>query len=129
MLPGAGKGLFSKVLIKKGTIIIEYRGKITSWEDANHDDGKNAYIYYVNKYHVIDAGKNIKWPARYANDARGIKQIKGLTNNSTYIVDENDKVFIKAFKNIPAGAEILVGYGKRYWEVIKKYMAEEKRNQ
>lgn len=123
-LPGAGKGLFTKLFIRKGTIITEYKGKITSWEDADHDDGKNAYIYYVNKYRVIDASKNKQWLARYANDAKGLKQVKGLLNNSTYIIDENEKVFIKAFKNIPAGSEILVSYGKKYWEVINKYRKE-----
>ena len=57
--------------------------------------------------------------ARYANDARGIHRIKGLSNNSEY-TEEEEKVYIDAIKNIPAGAEILVGYGNDYWKVVKE---------
>ena len=117
--PNAGKGLFTKEFIPRGTKIIEYKGKITTWNNADHDDGKNAYIYYVNKDHVIDASKQKKHLARYANDAKGLKKIKDVNNNSTYIT-EDEKVFIKAMKNISPGEEILVGYGKKYWDVIKK---------
>lgn len=119
LLPQAGKGLFTKIFINKGALIIQYKGKITSWKDADHDDGKNSYIYYVNKNHVIDASKNKKFLARYANDAAGFKKLKTIKNNSTYIIDENKRVYIRAIKNILPGSEILVGYGKEYWEVQK----------
>src|ERR1700712_3573466 len=115
-IPLSGKGLFTKVLIARGTKIVEYLGKMTTWKDADHDDGKNAYIYYVDKNHVIDASKNKKFLARYANDAKGFKQIKAILNNSTYVINENKRVYIKAIKNILPGSEILVGYGKEYWE-------------
>jgi len=119
-LPNSGKGLFTKIDIQKGEKIIEYKGKITTWNDADHDDGKNPYIYYVNKTHVIDAKNTKNFLARYANDANGQKKIKGLLNNSTYSIQDK-KVFIKAIKNISAGSEILVGYGDEYWETRKKY--------
>ena len=118
-LPSAGKGLFSKQLIKRGTPIVEYKGKVSSWKDADHDDGRNAYIYYVTKDHVIDARENKNLLARYANDAKGFKRKKGIKNNSTYTIDRN-KVFIKAMKDIMPGDEILVGYGKEYWDVMKE---------
>lgn len=54
-LPNAGKGLFTKVFIPKGTRIVEYKGKITTWKEVEDEDGKNAYIFYVKRYHVIDA--------------------------------------------------------------------------
>ena len=118
-LPGSGKGLFTKSDIRKNTKIAEYKGKITTWDKADHDDGKNAYIYYVNKNHVIDAKNNKISLAHYANDADGLKKLKSIVNNSTYAV-EDKKVFIKALTDIPAGSEILVGYGKDYWKVMKK---------
>lgn len=122
-IPGAGQGLFTNVFIPKGTRIIEYTGKVTNWENADHQDGLNAYIYFVSDEHVIDAAKRKKSMARYANDARGMKKIKGLTNNSEY-VEEGNKVYIEATKDIPAGHEILVSYGKEYWDVLKKNYAE-----
>lgn len=122
-IPGAGQGLFTNVFIPKGTRIIEYTGKVTNWENADHQDGLNAYIYFVNDDHVIDAAKRKKSLARYANDARGMKKIKGIVNNAEY-VEEGNRVFIDATKNIEAGSEILVGYGKEYWDVLKKNYAE-----
>ena len=113
-IPGSGKGLFTKTKISKGTRIVEYKGKITSWKDVKYS--KNNYIYYVNRNHVIDAEKNKKALARYANDARGLKKIKGLTNNSKFVKD-GLRVFIESTKSIPQGAEIFVGYGKEYWDV------------
>jgi SET domain-containing protein len=117
-LPKAGKGLFTTKPLKKGTRIAEYRGRITTWKKAKAEEGDNAYIFYVNRNHVIDA-KPSRAKARYANDARGLQRIKGLTNNSEYIED-GVKVYIEAKKNIPAGSEILVGYGKEYWDTIRK---------
>ena len=49
-LPGAGKGLFTKKLIPRGTRIAEYKGKITTWKEVDHRDGLNAYIFYINNY-------------------------------------------------------------------------------
>lgn len=118
-LPGSGKGLFTKSPIPKNTKVAEYKGKITTWEEVDHDDGMNPYIYYVNKNLVIDAKNNKSSLAHYANDANGSSKVKKRGNNSTYTV-ENKRVFIKALTDIPAGAEILVSYGKEYWEVIKK---------
>lgn len=118
ILPKAGKGLFTTKPVKKGTRIVEYKGKIVTWKKAKKEPGDNRYIFYVNRDHVIDA-KRSKAKARYANDAKGIMRIKGITNNSQYIED-GVKVFIEAKKNIPAGAEILVDYGKEYWDSVKQ---------
>lgn len=117
-IPGAGKGLFTKNFIPKGTRIVEYKGKVTTWKEVNHDEGKNGYIYYVKRYHVLDARHHVKALARYANDAMGISRVKGVRNNSSYETN-GLKVYIDAAKDIPAGSEILVGYGKEYWDVIR----------
>ena len=116
-IPGAGKGLFTKKMISKGTRIIEYKGKVTTWKEVDHKEGFNAYIYYVNRNHVIDASGDKKSLARYANDAKGSEQIEALTNNCMYVQD-GLRVFIQAKKDISRNSEILVGYGKEYWDVI-----------
>lgn len=117
-IPNAGKGLFTKKTIPKGTRIIEYKGKISTWKDVKHDEGENGYIFYVNRNHVINALPYKQALARYSNDARGLTKVKGITNNCDYII-EGKRAFIEAKKDIPAGGEILVGYGKEYWDVIK----------
>ena len=117
-LPAAGKGLFTRKSITKGSRIVEYKGKITTWKDVKHDEGSNGYIFYVKRYHVIDARFHSNALARYANDANGLQKVKGLRNNSEYEV-EGLRVFIDAVSDIPAGGEIFVAYGKEYWEVIR----------
>lgn len=118
-IPGAGKGLFTKKSIPKGTRIVEYKGKRTTWKEVKDEDGRNGYIFYINRNNVINGLPDKKALARYANDARGLVRINGLLNNSEYVVD-GSKAYIEAKKNIPAGGEVFVDYGKDYWKVIRE---------
>ena len=117
-IPSSGNGLYTKKFIPKGACIVEYKGRISSWKEVRHNEGENGYIYYVNRNHVIDAASFKKSLGRYANDARGIIKVKGVSNNAEYIT-QGLKVYIKATRDIAAGSEILVGYGKEYWDVIR----------
>ncbi len=117
-IPGSGKGLFTTKPIEKGAIIAEYKGKKTTWAEVDHKEGKNAYIYYVNRNCVIDASEYTHTLARYANDAKGLKIIKGITNNCCFI-KEGERVFLKALRNISPGEELFAGYGKEYWDTVK----------
>ena len=118
-IPNSGKGLFTKKFIPKGTHIVEYKGKISSWKDVKDEDGKNGYIFYVNRNHVIDALPIKTALARYANDARGLSKIKGITNNCDYVLD-GKHAYIESKRDIPAKSEIFVDYGKDYWKVIRE---------
>ncbi len=120
-IPNSGKGLYTKKFIPKGTRIVEYKGRISTWKDVKDEDGKNGYIFYVNRNHVIDALPTKSALARYANDARGLVRITGLTNNCDYIID-GKKAYIESKKDIPAGGEILVDYGNDYWKVVRENM-------
>lgn len=118
-LKGAGKGLFTKRDIPRGTKIVEYKGKVTSWKEVDSKEGLNGYIYYVNREHVIDARPKKDAVARYANDAKGPARVNGVSNNCTYIIEDR-KVFIKSMRHIPGGSELFVGYGKEYWDIIRE---------
>lgn len=125
-IPGAGKGLFTNVFIAKGTRITEYKGRITTWKEVQNDDS-NFYIFFVTQKHVIDASKHKKALARYINDAKGLTRVKGVTNNTEFIKDKY-RVFVEATKDIKAGSELCVGYGKEYWDVIRQNIrADEKK--
>lgn len=126
LIPGAGKGLFTKVDIPEGTRIVEYKGRRTTWKDVKDDDGKNKYIFFINNKNVIDASRNLKQLARYANDAKGIGRVKGLKNNAIYVII-GKKVYIESTRDIPAGTEILVEYGKDYWDVIRENIEIDRR--
>ena len=115
-LPGAGKGLFTKEFIAKGSLITEYKGKITTWKEIQDNDTFNGYVFYINRNHVINALPSVA-VARYANDAKGAVRVRGLVNNAEYDII-NKKVYIKATADIAPGSEILVNYGKEYWDSI-----------
>jgi hypothetical protein len=121
-LPNSGMGLFTKMFIPKGSLIVEYKGRRTTWKEVENDY-KNGYIYFISNSNVIDAKTYKKALGRYANDASGLSRVKGINNNSVY-EGHGDKIFIKAVKDIPAGNEILVDYGKDYWEITKKNLAD-----
>ncbi len=118
-LTGAGKGLFTKIDIRKGTRIVEYKGRVQRWKEVKHEDGHNGYLMYINRNIVINALPSVKTLARYANDARGLVRIKGLRNNSES-VSEGSRCFIESTKAIKKGEEIFVYYGREYWALMKR---------
>jgi uncharacterized protein len=126
-IPNSGKGLFTKKFIPKGTRIVEYKGKATTWKEVKNDSD-NGYIYTINNNHVIDAKTYTKALARYANDARGLVRVKGITNNCTY-ANDGLKAYIESVKDIPAGTEIFVDYGKEYWDVVRDNLKIDKEKQ
>lgn len=117
-LPGAGKGLFTKNLILKGSRIVEYKGEVKTWDEARLD-ATNAYIYFIKPNYVIDARDYPKSLGRYANDAEGLTRTKNKTNNTQFVAD-GLRVFLVALRNIQPGEELLVGYGRKYWDTVRQ---------
>ena len=58
-LPGSGKGLFTRKFIPRGTRIVEYKGRMTTWNEVKND-ADNGYIYTIDNQHVIDAQNSVK---------------------------------------------------------------------
>ena len=119
-LPNAGKGLFSKRDIKKGERIVEYVGEIITEKelDRRAENDIYGYAFYINKNRCIDAFYMPEALARFANDAKGITRLPGVTNNAEYEVWKN-RGWIKATKDIKAGSEIFVSYGAEYWKDMR----------
>jgi uncharacterized protein len=119
-LPMAGKGLFTDKPIKKNTKIIEYRGEIINWKqyEKRVAEDKDGYLFFISNSRCIDAYPTPQYKGRYANDAAGLKRVKGLSNNSSYQVFGN-KCYIVAERDIKAGEEIFVDYTQDYWECIR----------
>ena len=118
-LPNAGKGLFTKVFIPKGTRITEYKGKVMTWKEVEKmADYRNGYVFYFTRNYVIDAWNSKVGLAHFANDAKGLGKVEGIKNNCEYDT-EKKHCFVVASRNILAGSEILVGYGPEYWQVIR----------
>ncbi len=128
-IPGSGKGLFINRDVKKGERIVEYLGEIINWKecDVRVDKDEGGYVFFVNRNKCIDAFHTPEALARYANDAKGLSKVKGLTNNCVYEVYKKNG-WIKAVKDIKAGSEVFVSYGAEYWRDIRyNIKIEEKR--
>jgi len=129
-IPNAGKGLFTTSRIRKGDLIVEYKGEKLTWNQCMKRYGKDIdharYLYFVSNKNCIDAQHTVNELARYANDACGFSLKKGLNNNSEY---KNIKgvPHIIATKVIPPGREILVDYSGDYWEMMRKEQKEKEK--
>ena len=126
-LPGAGKGLYTTKTIRKDSKIIGYRGEIIGYNEYRKRTRKEQdhYLFFVRMDLCIDAMHTPQYKARYANDAAGITRLKGVKNNSDYIIF-GDKCFIVASRDIKAGEEIFVNYTKSYWSYMRKRMKKNK---
>jgi SET domain-containing protein len=100
----AGLGLFAAEDIKKDQLIIEYTGERISDEEANQRGGR--YLFAVTDDLVID-GTGRENISRYINHA--------CKPNAEAEHDEtDDRIYIRACKNIKTGEEITYDYGKEY---------------
>jgi uncharacterized protein len=122
-IPGAGKGLFATGVFKRGDQVIEYTGENITWAECKRRnellDGVGAYYFYVSPRKCVDAQNVLDSLARYANDAAGLVRIEGIKNNSRFEVIKG-KPYIIASRTIKPGDEILVGYGKEYWDAMRE---------
>jgi SET domain-containing protein len=102
-----GRGVFATTLIKRGTSIIEYKGKRSSWDDAmerpdsDPDDPAHTFLFEIDDGRVIDA--RIR-----GNAARWINhscQPNCITQES-----EKGRVHIEAKRKIQPGEELTYDY-------------------
>jgi SET domain-containing protein len=114
-----GKGMYALQDIPAGEVLIEYKGEVIGWQEAldrhPHDpsDPHHTFYFSLEDGNCIDAkfgGNDARWinhscaPNCEADEVRG-------------------RVFIKALKNLKAGAELFYDYGlvidERYTAKLK----------
>ncbi|HVN34148.1 MAG TPA: SET domain-containing protein-lysine N-methyltransferase [Casimicrobiaceae bacterium] len=99
--------MFASRTIPKGTVIIEYRGVRTSWEEASERQSNDAgdplhtFIFAISDGRVIDA-------SRRGNAARWINH--SCAPNCKPYEDDEGRVFIEAARTIRAGDELTYDY-------------------
>jgi SET domain-containing protein len=100
--PIHGTGGFAKAAIPKGTCILEYLGeKIGKDESLRRCEQNNAFIFSLNNEQDLDG--NVAWnPARFLNHS--------CAPNCEAEKDD-DRIWIVATRDIPAGEEITFNYG------------------
>jgi uncharacterized protein len=101
-----GLGLFATAPIQKRTIIVEYKGRKLTTEQADKVEARgNRYLYEINSRWTID-GTTRKNLGRYANHSC-------RPNAESHQVGH--RVFIRAIKGIKPGDEITWNYGRDYY--------------
>ncbi len=108
-------GLYANRDIKKGTKIIEYKGKIISVKqsetDPKFDNGRAIYLFNLNKRYDLDG--DFKF-----NTARLINH---SCDPNCEVFGSGLKVFVYAMKNIKKGDELSYDYGFSYDSDYKQF--------
>ncbi|MFZ1808828.1 MAG: SET domain-containing protein [Cyclobacteriaceae bacterium] len=118
-IPSSGLGLFTTEKIMKGACIVEYKGRLEKWSEVKDQDGYNGYLLRVNTRWAINALPYKRALGRFANDAKGIYRNDIYSNNAEFLI-EGKRCFIFAKREIKPNEEILVSYGREYWNLIKR---------
>ena len=117
-VPGAGRGIYARVDLRRGDVLCKVYGPVLTEEEAAEyearcKDGSRYFLGLGDGRIMI-----VKGPGRYANDARGPVRVPGLRNNCRFVEDEDGAVWLEATRAIPAGSECLVPYGAAYWAAM-----------
>jgi SET domain-containing protein len=105
--PIHGRGVFALTRLPKGTLIVEYKGRRTSWDEAtarpDSDPGNPAhtFLFGLDDGRVIDA-------SRGGNAARWINH--SCDPNCEAFEDQASRVFIEALRTIRPGEELTYDY-------------------
>ena len=99
--------MFATETIRKGTVIVEYKGQRASWDeamarpDSDPDDSAHTFLFELDDGRVIDARVR-------GNAARWINH--SCDPNCTTFEDEDGRVFIEAKRKIRPGEELSYDY-------------------
>jgi uncharacterized protein len=113
---GAGKGLVTTKARKKNEKIADYTGTIRT--QAEYDSYDSGYGLAIPGGLVLDADSTQDALGRYANSCRKANKDRGECrgNNARLAYDNRSrKASVKAQRNLRAGEEVFVSYGRGYW--------------
>jgi uncharacterized protein len=109
-VPGAGLGLYTKISRQKGKLLLRYSGSVRPLEEFLALSDRSTSMRYglrIGKK-VIDARHSHSCLARFINTPKGL--------SSPIYNCKFAGVSVVAVRNIPAGSELFVGYGRSYWQ-------------
>ena len=116
-----GRGVFATAAIRKGTRIIEYKGRRMSERAADEqygdDEGPHTFLFLLDNAIVIDANRG-------GNSARWINH---SCRPNCEAIEEDGRMYIEATRNIRAGEELTYDYnlvvGERHTPALKRQYA------
>jgi len=104
-----GRGVYATQVISEGTRIIEYTGQRVSWEAAPDDENDpHTFNFGLENGEVIN-------PEIEGNDARWINH---CCDPNCEAIEEDNRIFIYAMRDIEAGEELFYDYAMEIDEPI-----------
>ena len=104
-----GRGVYTAQFIPEGTRIIEYTGQRVSWEAAPDDENDpHTFNFGLENGEVIN-------PEVDGNDARWINH---CCDPNCEAIEEDNRIFIYAMRDIEAGEELFYDYAMEIDEPI-----------
>ncbi len=104
-----GRGVYAAQFIPEGTRIIEYTGQRVSWEAAPDDENDpHTFNFGLENGEVIN-------PENGGNDARWINH---CCDPNCEAIEEGNRIFIYAMRDIEAGEELFYDYAMEIDEPI-----------
>jgi SET domain-containing protein len=115
-----GLGLFATEPIKKGALIVEYKGRRVDNEEADRLEARGSrYMYELNSRWTVD-GSGRRNVARYANHSCRPNAESDVIRGPRARGRKGGMVIIRAIKTIKAGDEITYDYGRDYFDGFLK---------
>ena len=111
-----GRGVYATRFIRKGARIIEYTGQRVSWDDApNDEDNPHTFNFGLENGDVIN-------PEIDGNEARWINH---SCRPNCEAIEEDDRIFIYALRDIESGEELFYDYALEIDEPITEASMKE----
>ena len=111
-----GRGVYATQFIPEDTSIIEYTGRRVAWEDAPNDENDpHTFNFGLENGEVID-------PEIGGNEARWINH---CCDPNCEALEEDDRIFIYAMRDIQPGEELFYDYALELDEPITKELKQE----
>ena len=155
-IPGAGRGVFAKRLIRKGDVVGFYDGIIYNKQQTLFEKAKGSdKTYWIDASHITRYGsecalvgfeevKNAGGYCQLINDASNnltvrplnkynvepiyqIKKYMELNGKEKKVGDNPEVLYFQATKRIKKGEELYFNYGKGYWFAQQPRMREKSR--
>jgi SET domain-containing protein len=111
-----GRGVYATQFIPEGTCVIEYTGQRMSWDDAPNDENDPHTFNFG-----LDNGEVIN-PEIGGNEARWINHSCAPNCEA---IEEDDRIFIYAMRDIGSGEELSYDYALELDEPITKKIIQE----
>ena len=116
----AGRGLYAMKPYARGDVILEYKGKILTDQQAEEKKGTKKYLFDVKDkgkvIFVIDGANNVfASPAKFVNTVRVWSDPQRNSEFKQY----RKKIYLVASKPIKTGEEFITYYGPETDKVIE----------